>query len=496
MEKRRIGRAYSADMRAAECGPLEASWRAYPQSVDSVICRSWTTLVARSRHAVHDDGFFTRYNQSVQDNVVGSSGFRVESTPIGRGGKIDKALKEAIDDAWDDFSEKGVFEVTGGLSRSAFERLWVSTKAVTGEAMCLIIIDEELPWGFGLQMIDTMRLDPLYNEDLKNGGYIRHAIEFNRYGRPVAYHIGEDTGGVFSPLVRQGERRVRVPAEYVIHDFMPEFVGQKRGLPWARSILWRLRQFSRAEDSMIANLRASASKIGFFHNDGKDVELRQAGAEDDEEPEIAIDGSDAEMYDIGNKRFVSFDPRFPDAAVEPFMRTLARGISSGMNGNYYKIFNDLSSVSFSSIRQGELSERDYWRSHQVMTIDNLVRPVRLAWLKYSLLAGKIFSSKRKTVGLERWRDLKCADYKGRRWEWIDPQSEAAANALMMERNMKSLTEIISDQGGDFWSHLETIKNEREEMKAAGIDIYMTPGAGVLSSPGKADAGTEAQKKAP
>lgn len=483
---KRVQRAFGAEMRAAETGPLELSWDSFPRSIDMTICRNWTILVARSRLALNDDGFFTSFVRLAKDNIAGSSGFLVESTPWGRGDRIDKVAKDAIDECWKDFSERGNFDVTGQLSRVMFEHLWVASKVTNGESLALIVLDDALPWGMGLQMIDPMRLDPNFNEDLENGNHIRHAIEFNNYGRPVAYHISEySSGSFFEEYSYTRSERRRVPAEFVVHDFVPEFVGQKRGLPWGRSIMWRLRQFSRAEDAMIANLRASASKMGFFHNDGSDAEPVKAGAEEEEDEEavIAIDNQDAEFYDIGNKRMVQYSPQFPDQAVEPFMRTLARGISSGLGVNYYKLFNDLTAVSFSSIRQGELSERDYWRTQQTFMIDSFVRPVRQAWLKYSLLAGRI-GTKRRMLSAADYGSLKQASFKGRSWAWIDPQSEAAANALMLERNMTSLTDLISDQGKDFWEFLEKLKDEREEMKKRGIEHFLTPGAGVMSSPGK------------
>lgn len=490
-----VHRGFYPEMRAAANGPLEASWDANPRSIDSSIAMHWHALVARSRLAANDDGFFSRYLDLAQDNIVGHRGIRVESTPIGKGDKVDRAAKDALDDAWEEFSERGVFDVTGGLSRAQFERAWVNSKVMNGEAICLIVYDKDLPWGMGVQMIDPMRLDVRFNQDLSGGHYIRHSIEYNAYGRPIAYHIARETSfNTYGSYGYASVDRDRVPAEFVVHDFCAEFVGQKRGLPWARSILWRLRQFSRAEDSMIANLRASASKMGFFYTDGRDEEPERAGEEGAGDERIAIDNQDAEMYDIGSKRFVPYNPNFPDAAVEPFMRTLAKGISSGVGVNYYKLFNDLTAVSFSSIRQGELSERDFWKRHQEETIDNLVKPIRRAWLKFSLMSGKI-AGKNRAYRADEYARLKYADYKGRGWSWIDPQSEAAANALMMERNMKSLSDILSEQGTDFWSVIEQISQERKDLDEAGIPIITTPGGGVMASPGKKpDDGTNANAK--
>lgn len=476
---KKVQRFFRADMRAAETGPLEVSWNTHPQSVDEIVVRNWRVLVARSRFALNDDGFFTGFIRLARNNVVGSKGFRVESTPM-RGEKINQSAKSAIDDAWEEFSEQGNFDVTGQLSRAKFERLWITTKMMDGEAFALIVIDEELPWGFGVQMIDPMRLDPAYNEDLRNGNIIRHSIEFNKFGRPVAYHISDVTTGVMFGYHSLDVKRTRVAAEFVLHDFVPEFVGQKRGLPQLRSILWRLRQFSKAEDSMISNLRASASKMGFFTTNGKGYEDDAEGPEKDV---IEIENNDAELYDIGDRTIVPYNPQFPDSAVEPFMRTLGRGIASGMGVNYYKVFNDLTAVSFSSIRQGELSERDFWMSHQTEMIDGFVRPLRQAWIKYSLLAGKIGSA-RKVWSPADLKGLSYASFKGRTWSWIDPQSEANAGALMIERNMMSLTEFLSDRGVDFWEFIETLKNERAEMEKNGIKLVSTPGSGVLASPGK------------
>lgn len=103
---------------------------------------------------------------------------------------------------------------------------------------------------------------------------IRQGIEYNRYGRPMAYHFSSlDERDAYYYTIN-GRGYVRVPADEVIHVFRKDMVGQRRGIPWAATALYRLHHLQGFEDAAVQNARASASKMGFIEWESRCVYAR------------------------------------------------------------------------------------------------------------------------------------------------------------------------------------------------------------------------------
>ncbi|MDT9046768.1 phage portal protein, partial [Escherichia coli] len=81
-----------------------------------------------------------------------------------------------------------------------------------------------------------------------NGLFIRQGIEFNPFGRPVAYHFTSmDEWDAYYYSI-SGKGFVRIPAEQIIHGFVHEMVGQRRALPWASTSMFRVHHLQGLED--------------------------------------------------------------------------------------------------------------------------------------------------------------------------------------------------------------------------------------------------------
>src|SRR5690606_26300961 len=96
----------------------------------------------------------------------------------------------------------------------------VQTAAKDGEYFLRLVTGADAgPWGFAVQTIDPQRCPVEMNDDLgKDGRFIRQGIEFNRYGRPLAYYF--DTTDERETDYRIGGRAYsRVPADEIVHGF-------------------------------------------------------------------------------------------------------------------------------------------------------------------------------------------------------------------------------------------------------------------------------------
>jgi len=155
--------------------------------------------------------------------------------------------------------------------------------------------------------------------------------------------------------------------------------------------------------------------------------------------------------------------------------------------SYHSLASDLEGVNFSSIRQGELSDRDVWITLQQWFIGSFVRPVFETWLQQQLALGTIRVPGKggvmKALPADRYDKFRRAAFQGRRWAWVDPQKDMTANESAVALGIKSRSEIIRDMGRDPDDVWDEIKRENERLAALGI----TPAAPAQGQGGQANA---------
>ena len=452
---------------ASKTGRLESSWDANPASIGSVIYQDLATLVARSREQGENNDHAAKFLQMVKTNVIGPSGLILKSQVKDPSGKLDLVAQTAIETAWAEFGEIGTFDTSGTLSRLDVENLIATNVPLDGEFIAVKRFGAEFPHGFALQLIDPVLLDPKHFEKLSNGNSIQHGIEYSPAGRPVAYHFKEIDERQVHYI--QSQRTVqRVPAENVIHIFLPVRVGQKRGLPWMRTALWRMKMLQGYEDAAITGRRTAAAAPMFFRDPEGEA------PDDDEIPqELAEPG---QIPFIGNLDLVARPQDNSSGEFDPFVKAMLRSIASGLNVPYNTLANDLEGVNFSSIRQGELDAREMWKGLQEWLIGQWSKKVFAEWLPIALLKGKITVPNKAGVArplpAEKLDKYKPVAFRGRRWSWIDPNAEMKANELALGLNLKSRTEVIEDMGRDALDVWEEKAREDEQMKALGLDPVM------------------------
>lgn len=442
---------------AAGMGRLEQSWTATPTPIDAWIYQHWDTLVARSREQAENNDHAKKFIQLCRDNIAGPLGFGLQAKITDPGGTADTLASTSIEDAFKRFSKRGNFEVSRMMSRTAVERLIATTLPTNGEFIAIARYGKNLnEFGFAIQIIDPVLLDPKHYQDLGNGSTIRHGIEFDSNGAPVAYHfrkMDERQVGYIQGMSRDYDR---VPAENVCHLFLTESVGQKRGLPWMRTALWRMRMLGGFEDAAIVNARVGAAKMGFF---------RDPDGDNDPDDDIPMEGDPGTFEDIGNREMVQWNPQFPEQSIDPFTKCLLRSIASGLNVSYNNLASDLTSVNFSSIRQGALDEREVWKGLQQLIIEGFCEWTYERWLQRSLLAQSITVTG-KPLKYDRLEKYMSVEWQGRRWGWIDPASEMAANEKAIAMRIKTRSEVIRETSGrdsdDVWA--ETASDDKNMAK--------------------------------
>lgn len=467
----RKGNPMRAIMRMFAAGStdrLTASWGATPISADDIIQRHQRVLVARSREQAANNDYGKKFVRMSRTNIVGPRGVMLQAQSKDADGTLDRAANDAIETAFKEWGKAENCDVTGKQSWRAIQGSCINTAAVDGEYMARKIFGRDAgPWGFALQMLDPQRCPPDFNDPRPPaGGFIRHGIHFNKYGRPLAYYF-TTTDEAESDYFHGGRHFVRVPAAEIIHGFLQDIVGQKRGLPWMATALWRLRMLGGFEEAALVNARASAAKMGFLEWD------TQSGfgpnTEGDEDEEIIVDGEAGTYQELPpGLKVNAVDWQWPNGDFAPFHKSMLRGVASGLGVAYNNLANDLEGVNFSSIRSGTLDEREYWKELQEWLIESLHEKVFAEWLPRALLSGRIKLANGGTLKAERIEKYRAIAWQPRRWQWVDPKNDMQAAVASKDNLLDSPGHIIREQGRDPETVWREFARDIEAMRAAGI----------------------------
>lgn len=462
-----ISRAWSGSQLPAAL----AAWISAASPPDNDIRAGLRALRARSRDAAQNDDHMRAFLRLIEVNVVGRCGFNVQAKPRSQTGRADMIAAKAIEEALAEQSERGAWDITGQLSRSGFDRLGLRTTAMDGEVLIRIHEgDPEAPTGFAVELIDSEALDLDYSDDLRNGHRVRMGVEMTPRRRPVAYHLfaESDARGGFGTY-RTGER-VRVPAADIIHAYLPEWVWGTRGIPWASTALRRMAMLAGYEEAAITAARAAAVKgAKYTYQEWADpnampggAALPQGGISQDLSPgsnEVVPYGMDLQPLDWS----------WPNTDHGAFVKEALRGIASGLGPSYNALASDLEGVSYSSLRQGALAERDLWMTLQDWWIDWVTRPIYLRWLAYALRTGRVSRRNGSAYGMDQWPGLSRVLIQGRRWPWVDPAKDLDAASMSVALGVQSVSAIIREAGRDPDDVWEELAADLERLRAMGLN---------------------------
>lgn len=464
---RAVARQVQRMFQAASYDRFTGDWKSIAYSADQLVTRHSRTLVARSRDVCANNDYGRAFLRLLRQNIVGPKGVILKAAFRGDDDKLDADTNKALKDAFERWGHRKNADVTGKKSWRALCLEAVTTAARDGDAFYRIIQGRDAgPWGFALQSIDPLRIPADYSrDDLAGGAFIRHGIEFNRYGRALAYHatVEDEREAEYS---YGAYAYVRIPADEMIHLFDPDMVGQKRGFPWTTTAMFRIRHLGGMEDAAIINARIGASKMGFIQwAEGREptdeMEEEYSTLEIDAEPgAFPVLPSGAEMKE--------WNPQYPAGEFQPFYKTMLRGISAGLGVAYNNFANDLEGVNFSSIRQGTLDEREHWKEKQEWLIEGFIQPVFEAWLRYSLLKGRITSKGRPLPAVLVDDYTAACAWQPRRWSWIDPSADVSAAVESKNNLLISPGEIIHEWGRDPSEVWAAYAADIKAMEAAGI----------------------------
>ncbi|MCP4229951.1 MAG: phage portal protein, partial [bacterium] len=463
IDKRRSKkRSYAAGTNS----PLFKDWPTTGASADAEHYQVFKALLSRSRYLAKNNDYAKRFLNLLKTNVIGSKGVIVQPNAHYKG-KPDKRDNELTAIKWAEFGKKGVCTTCGQYSMLDLQNQILQTVARDGDLLLRHIYGwNENPFGYAVQLIPPELVDHDLNKvDDKTGNSIRLGVEYNKWNRRVAYHcFSQDPNDFLTGSYRYSAKHMRLPAEDITHPYTIDRIGQSRGIPWLTTAGRRLHQLNGYEEAELIAARTGASKMGFFKSKTGD----DYTGDDDDDPNNpkqprTMDATPGVIEELPEGMdFVSWDPDHPSTAFEAFTLSTLRGIASGLNVSYVSLANDLRGVSYSSLRQGALDDRDAWRTIQAWFIESIMSQIYERWVSASMLSGALPFPGHKLA------KFKNAIYEARGWQWVDPLKEVTANIKAVQNGMKSLSGIAREQGLNSRNILVENKEDKEFAESNGL----------------------------
>ena len=449
-------------------GRLFADWQTSSNSADQEISGSLSILRNRSRALSRNDSYISRYLQMLVTNVIGPNGIRVASKARNDNGDLDLQGNAEVESAFAEWGQVGSCTLNGMQSFLDCQKLFISSVARDGEALIRTVRSNENRFGFAIQFLEADHLDENYSvKNEETGNSIKMGVEVNKFGKPIAYYLLRNHPGSSGNYLYGGNNYIKVPAEELIHGYLASRAEQTRGVPWTSSILTRAKMLDGLEESAVVNARVGAAKMGFIVSPDGDGYV---GEETEDTYTQIMDATPGSMEQLpAGSEFKEWKPDYPNMTFDPFQKAILRGIASGLNVSYVDLANNLEGVNYSSIRQGVMEQRDYYRTVQKFVIQHFVRPVYLKWLNYAMTTNQV------SIPITKYdKFANSVTFIPRSWSWIDPQKEMTANVVGLQNGQVTMTDIQSSMGRDPEELFEELSREKALADQYGIETAFSP----------------------
>lgn len=418
----------------------------------------------RSRDAVRKSLYAAAACQSWVGNIVGTG---ISPSPV----VADDELRETIKSTWEEWTDEADAEGQAdfyGLQRTVARALFEA-----GEIFVRFrprYIGDGLIVPIQLQLIEAEQVPIDKNEVLPNGNIVRMGVEFDRQvqSRRVAYWVYRSHPGDYGWGVGQPDL-VRVPASEMLHIYDPLRYGQVRGIPKLATSLLTLYELDKFSDATLVKQTIGAGYTGFFTWAPKAVDpmgepmdaQKPAGGEDDSIGFVTVEpGTFQELPPGADIKFAT--PPDIGAQYEAFMKVQLRAIASSLDVMYEQLTGDYAGVTYSSVRAGVLEVRRRLEQfqHDVLVFQ-LCRPVWQRWFREAVLSGALPITA--TDYQADQRKLRAARWLPDPWPWVDPLKDRAAEILAVRSGVKSLSQVIEQEGD---SASETLRQLAQDLKLA------------------------------
>lgn len=282
-------------------------------------------------------------------------------------------------------------------------------------------------------------------------------IQYDQWGNPQVYDILRSHPG---GLAYVSADPLQIPARDVLHFFIPERPGQRRGIPEITPALPLFAQLRRWTLAVLAAAETAADLAAILRT-------QDAASPDEAAAADAFERIEFERRAImtlpAGWDITQMKAEHPNSTYGDVKREILNEISRCLLVPYNVAAGNSSGYNFSS---GKLDFQIYFRSVEVdrsRMEAQVLEPVFAAWLREAQLIDGYLPQHLRMIGTN-W---------AHGWQWpgfesIDPVGEAQAQQIRLSSLTTTLADEWARQGYDWEEKIEQIGLERKRMASLGL----------------------------
>ena len=149
-------------------------------------------LMSRTRELSKNNNIVRSYLELMEKNIIGKSGFTLQSQVKDANGELDTALNEEIEWKFYEWGKaaNGFLTVDHSLGSKELDKLILRTLLVDGEVFIRIHKNVKNPVGVSFELVDAMSIDFTKRREASGSqNAIVMGIEIDKHYNPVAYYL-------------------------------------------------------------------------------------------------------------------------------------------------------------------------------------------------------------------------------------------------------------------------------------------------------------------
>lgn len=375
-------RAYDAARR----GRSTENWFTTGSSANAEIGPQASLIRSRSRDLVRNNPWASSARTKFTAHVVGTG---MMPRLVTADNEVERR-KMAMSD-WNAFSDN--CSPDGQLDFYGFQALVANTLFESGE--CLVrYLPRPSSWKLRvplqIQVLEPDYLDSAKNQGLDNGGWIIQGVEFDQWGRRVAYWLfDEHPGDALTSYRKVSLQSRRIPASEIDHIFRILRPGQARGVPMMAPAALRFRDIDDYSEAERIRKKIAACLVAFVTATGGDNVPLTSPSTTDAKGNTQTTMSPGLIQRLAPGEDVTLsDPPTAEGYMD-YMSIELHAIAAGCDIPYEMMTGDLTKVNFSSIRVGR---NDFWAIVDQYQEHVLIHQFcRRAWMRFAavqIIAGR------------------------------------------------------------------------------------------------------------
>jgi lambda family phage portal protein len=469
-KKASFAQSYKRLFEAAQYSRTNNSWTAIDWSPNEELYNDLLLLKIRARDLFANVPCVNNFVVLLQNNVVGNKGFGFRSLVKNAKGSINKTVAKQIEDAWADWCKKENCETSNHYSFNRVLDLALLSLAIDGE-----ILMRKYPgmgkYHFKVQLCHSEQLIITQHNEYLLG------IKSDEFGCPVTYAITNrhPSDGYL--------RYLYIPAEQVIHSYIPYQVLANRGLPMIFPSMTTLRMLQEYRQAELISARIESSRFATYSQqqpDDIDPEVQAEGFMIPSFKKSTVEPGTAEILPPGVELHYP-QSTHPTSQFGEFCLSLQKEIASGLNLSYNSLFSDFEHTSFSSMRAAFIQEKAMYEKLQQLLIEDVLTPIFNDFIDCACASGAL----KLPPVMGSYDYYKACEFIPKAVEFSNPLQQSQAAWTLVENRLMSRTQFCLSQGYTYENVCRDIRREQEIEKEQNVNFLITPKNSVIS-PAPAD----------